>query len=102
APACHRVIPSFPTRRSSELEQRLDAAVLERRAAEHRHERRAVATDRLDGPPADGRLDFLFRDLLARQVLLEDRVVDLADLFNERSEEHTSELQSRENLVCRL
>src|SRR5690606_41841852 len=25
-----------------------------------------------------------------------------ADLFDRRSEEHTSELQSRENLVCRL
>src|SRR5690606_39701778 len=26
----------------------------------------------------------------------------IAELNNERSEEHTSELQSRENLVCRL
>src|SRR5690606_4053167 len=27
---------------------------------------------------------------------------ELADIYEERSEEHTSELQSRENLVCRL
>src|SRR5690606_40742999 len=29
-------------------------------------------------------------------------VWDLSEEFEERSEEHTSELQSRENLVCRL
>src|SRR5690606_39763834 len=27
---------------------------------------------------------------------------NLVEIFNKRSEEHTSELQSRENLVCRL
>src|SRR5690606_40348232 len=31
-----------------------------------------------------------------------DRSVEPACLFVDRSEEHTSELQSRENLVCRL
>src|SRR5690606_40051186 len=31
-----------------------------------------------------------------------DKVEDVHDLVVERSEEHTSELQSRENLVCRL
>src|SRR6266511_4482375 len=38
-------------------------------------------------------------DLGARQLQLERQVGALDDL---RSEEHTSELQSRENLVCRL
>src|SRR5690606_39728752 len=33
---------------------------------------------------------------------LAGRVADLLDFLAGRSEEHTSELQSRENLVCRL
>src|SRR5204863_5790058 len=37
----------------------------------------------------------------ARHLLLQ-RVELLADRANERSEEHTSELQSRRDLVCRL
>src|SRR5690606_39792930 len=37
---------------------------------------------------------------LAREVVSIERHADLADAA--RSEEHTSELQSRENLVCRL
>src|SRR5690606_41786114 len=57
-------LPSFPTRRSSDLERILDLLV-------HSHE---------------GRRIFL--------LLFDRRTV--------RSEEHTSELQSRENLVCRL
>src|SRR5690606_40522525 len=40
------------------------------------------------------------RRVRARDVLPEDELVTL--LLAERSEEHTSELQSRENLVCRL
>src|SRR5690606_39416846 len=39
-------------------------------------------------------------------LLLKQRIInivrDTANLQNNRSEEHTSELQSRENLVCRL
>src|SRR5690606_41113608 len=43
----------------------------------------------------------------ALEAILEDEAARelmgvLADLPRERSEEHTSELQSRENLVCRL
>src|SRR5690606_40854654 len=46
--------------------------------------------------------------LLARARELERRLIQLQQLkerdikLKERSEEHTSELQSRENLVCRL
>src|SRR5690606_41137067 len=90
-----RALHSFPTRRSSDLEplQCLDqpagprrrgdlggGEMPDRRAAElpvqpeQRHQ-----VDRGQGVGADG--------------------VDVAQV---RSEEHTSELQSRENLVCRL
>src|SRR5438105_803446 len=63
------------------------------------------------------RLHRLFRRLFARQVrarlreapqqLLDDRVCEFVDVLRrepiqQRSEEHTSELQSRVDLVCRL
>src|SRR5690606_41382705 len=73
-----RDVPSFPTRRSSDLEERLAAA------------------------PTGRRSD------IARQVAIGVAVLFAlaCGLFGSgllgRSEEHTSELQSRENLVCRL
>src|SRR5690349_22470611 len=71
----HRALHSFPTRRSSDL-----GAAAAR--AEH----------------ADEHLD---RRRLARPVRAEE-ANELAGGDLERSEEHTSELQSRRDLVCRL
>src|SRR5436309_6269567 len=73
----HRVLHSFPTRRSSDLTR-----VERPENAHHRGVRRVGPTVRraLTGIPTAG---------LGRRV-------------EHRSEEHTSELQSRENLVCRL
>ncbi len=65
------------------VEQRLHALVLERGAAEHRHERRLVGAHRLGGGLAERRLDLFVGDLLAVQVLLEDRVLFLAHLLDE-------------------
>src|SRR5205807_10303585 len=76
----HRDLHSFPTRRSSDL---------------------AVSTSMI----------LSFRDQLSRavEVLPKYKVIIYIDGFNlyfgirqERSEEHTSELQSPCNLVCRL
>src|SRR5688572_31654244 len=69
-----------------------DAAALEGPGAgehlvEHAAEREEVAA-RVDGPPLH---------LLGRHVLRRPR-----ERSAERSEEHTSELQSQSNLVCRL
>src|SRR3712207_6892547 len=41
-------------------------------------------------------------DVLAQKRLAQQRVVEQVDLADRRSEEHTSELQSRQYLVCRL
>src|SRR5436309_9440549 len=78
-PFVHRGLLSFPTRRSSDLtgagrDQRLSAST---------NERRLYVAVR-GGPPG----------------LAVVRVS--TTLAAVRSEEHTSELQSRENLVCRL
>src|SRR5690606_41921242 len=100
---CHpRHLHSFPTRRSSDL---------------------ALAVDRQDSDP-DSNLNFVRAFLRWRQtqpilkfggervrspdlapLIAWDRYSDdtlLTCIANFRSEEHTSELQSRENLVCRL
>src|SRR5690606_41837540 len=82
----HPDLPSFPTRRSSDLsEDRVDPS--------RDVEVVDVVQLRLRGPQARAaqRLVHLLRGV--RQERREQRV---------RSEEHTSELQSRENLVCRL
>src|SRR5690606_42122172 len=95
----HRALPSFPTRRSSDLAMKLTlflsglVAVL-------------FAGSLLTGPAGFGpseALAALLRGegeatmLVMREIRLPRAVLGLL-----RSEEHTSELQSRENLVCRL
>src|SRR5690606_41665183 len=75
--ARHRALLSFPTRRSSDLLGRTAAFASD---AKPRWAHRWIGWD---GFPK-------FWSQVAR------------DLMRQRSEEHTSELQSRENLVCRL
>src|SRR5205807_9898937 len=75
----HRALHSFPTRRSSDLEH----------GAQHQADRNDGPRDLLHG--SDGRL--------ARH---QPKLDVMLDGFDDRSEEHTSELQSPCNLVCRL
>src|SRR5690606_41827022 len=95
-----RDLPSFPTRRSSDLTLQVvgqDTVVLKAyryaglgfRASEQwtNKNSKIITSEGNDRKTADGSL--------ARWVIAE------GDLDG-RSEEHTSELQSRENLVCRL
>src|SRR5690606_41901439 len=75
----------FPTRRSSDLEAEALAALDE-------------ATDwesAIPGMPGAAVVDIMHETVLGRAALAEGDT-------GARSEEHTSELQSRENLVCRL
>src|SRR5690606_40007129 len=78
----HRHLPSFPTRRSSDLGGHAEAGVPVGDADAFPDDA-DVGHQRDDEPGSDG-------DTVDRR---DDRL---------RSEEHTSELQSRENLVCRL
>src|SRR5690606_41628915 len=83
-----RALPSFPTRRSSDLEELFRHLVLRRKINQRRGAVVGFTHDHAAGyMVGENRqtLAFQFLDQLAR-----------------RSEEHTSELQSRENLVCRL
>src|SRR5262249_62409111 len=84
----HRALPSFPTRRSSDLETRRD----------HSSPVNAGALPKLSRLSAT--------DWEARRIasLVSDGKVvsNFAASREARSEEHTSELQSLTNLVCRL
>src|SRR5690606_39548528 len=81
--AAHRPLPSFPTRRSSDLGEHVARVALLERLAPQLH--RGVRPRRVR---PRGHQD--------RERLKQPRIA------HNRSEEHTSELQSRENLVCRL
>src|SRR5690606_41425030 len=83
----HRHLHSFPTRRSSDLELLLQQGEGEFRALPH------PLLVALEDAIAEA-------DVAAPQLVVE--LVDVARELVDRSEEHTSELQSRENLVCRL
>src|SRR5690606_42062482 len=94
----HTYLHSFPTRRSSDLTQAIRAR---RSCGDH-----ALAFGK---PPhrdavAGAELHAVRLDLgTARQITIPDaehQIPVRAQVL--RSEEHTSELQSRENLVCRL
>src|SRR5690606_41049297 len=81
----HRDLHSFPTRRSSDLAARMISGPIAQSWSSAGRAGR-ISRSRLLPRVARPRLELL-EDLLPRQL---------------RSEEHTSELQSRENLVCRL
>src|SRR5262249_58896068 len=88
SPGPSRALHSFPTRRSSDLGWRIAAELGRRVRAPARRIQVAAAEDELDGD--------------APLLGLVQRVVTEALELVLRSEEHTSELQSLTNLVCRL
>src|SRR5438552_11714393 len=78
--ATHRDLPSFPTRRSSDLQSAPKAA--------------RVVTVRVDATPSHAINAFDPDSALGSSIDVLSRI--------DRSEEHTSELQSPDHLVCRL
>src|SRR5690606_42021217 len=96
ASGAHRELRSFPTRRSSDLGSRRRSG---RRAGRNGHWRRGRRGNPGWSWSSGCRTDRKWIDLsapsLANKAIKSGRT-------RQRSEEHTSELQSRENLVCRL
>src|SRR5690606_40293767 len=93
-PAPHRALHSFPTRRSSDLLAAGPERELEHALAEHPTGVGEQQDDRV------GRGLEQLDDLIVVIALRARLQAHAAAVL--RSEEHTSELQSRENLVCRL
>src|SRR5690606_41158759 len=89
-PRAIRSLHSFPTRRSSDLRTPVDAILW---ATGFRHELRHLRPLGLTGPLGGIAMD-------GTAVAADPRIHLVG--HGPRSEEHTSELQSRENLVCRL
>src|SRR5690606_41549467 len=81
---------SFPTRRSSDLNYRMTL-----HAAAHREAS-------LLGLEGEAFANKVAEMLLNPPAHVADEATKMAAINTFRSEEHTSELQSRENLVCRL
>src|SRR5690606_40800834 len=99
--ATHPCRPSFPTRRSSDLFEKLVTIGMRGDGDEAMSEETNVAL--LQRIVADQRT--LLREIMGREPSEIPQVWALykeVQEYYERSEEHTSELQSRENLVCRL
>src|SRR5690606_40747430 len=98
----YRSLHSFPTRRSSDLLIFFDLGFA---PTQHR------IIDEIYDPKADGKHKYIlqpgrhkviqFGDPIIAMVL-KDLSFGLSFFFSRRSEEHTSDLQSREKLVCRL
>src|SRR5206468_5437350 len=100
--ADHRALPSFPTRRSSDLaylpyytEAQFVAADRGSRSISR------VTADQAEGIQAHGRM-IPFDQMITPAAIrtARERATSSDDFL--RSEEHTSELQSRSDLVCRL
>src|SRR5690606_42018572 len=95
-------LPSFPTRRSSDLAYTALTEEKEPAAREVRLKRIAGIVDRLL-PVAETSWQRVLTALSLMELKRHDEAETLADRAakaDPRSEEHTSELQSRENLVC--
>src|SRR5262249_61529912 len=100
-PLHHRALHSFPTRRSSDLfAVRGPKAARARRRAPGFIRRRAMP----DLQSVGGREEAWTLGFLIDVILTRDPWMHRADIARAtgRSEEHTSELQSLTNLVCRL
>src|SRR5690606_41437495 len=91
-------LPPFPTRRSSDLDKVQSRVIRERLLREAEGN---VAIRVTEGEDNDS-FDVAGRGELQLAVLIENMRREGFELTIGRSEEHTSELQSRENLVCRL
>src|SRR5690606_40933286 len=96
--AAHRALHPFPTRRSSDL--------WAARPAARPSEPEAGRSGELNGSCRDCKVTL--RAMTSQVAALSEQPVVTLELHGVRltllgrSEEHTSELQSRENLVCRL
>src|SRR5690606_42007559 len=96
----HLALHSFPTRRSSDLGAGFAGLAAARRLTENRpHDHIVILDAQKAGDGASGRNAGFAIDLPHN---VSSSLEQLEKSNSYRSEEHTSELQSRENIVCRL
>src|SRR5690606_39569422 len=101
-PPNHTDHHSLPTRRSSDLKTKADALKAQLRDATSGAAPAPAATASAPAP-APAAAEDPVAERAQKMKTLKTRYNSLHKLWKEanRSEEHTSELQSRENLVCR-
>src|SRR5690606_41279855 len=94
----HLVSHSFPTRRSSDLDYNNDV----KGRTQRQHYFIVIGTS-TGGPRAlQYVIPLIPKNIPASILIVQHMPPGFTKSLAERSEEHTSELQSRENLVCRL
>src|SRR5699024_11432064 len=89
---------SFPTRRSSDLKEQVREIETQVMNIVSTLQKNIDAEDERDRHEKYAKLEALFNDGKRAYDTLRDTSLE----FTHRSEEHTSELQSRFDLVCRL
>src|SRR5690606_41946946 len=95
----HRNLHSFPTRRSSDLEMETSAFLEGAILANYRFNKYKKSPDSIGLKSLSLHSEVMAKAKVDTINAIAGAVTFARDL---RSEEHTSELQSRENLVCRL
>src|SRR5690606_41884929 len=97
-----RSLHSFPTRRSSDLDA-ICAPLVHKSKEGKRNTLGAVHVYLEDGRFRQSDFDFIITvaNLVTIALVRARELSSLQTDYQRRSEEHTSELQSRENLVCR-
>src|SRR5207253_10532250 len=99
-PGAPRALHSFPTRRSSDLVVSPSSARTARPTISAEHTTIATLMNARNQTRVRAEDLFVFVMPLPSKHAVLDRVPERPDVL--RSEEHTSELQSRGHLVCRL
>src|SRR5690606_41880155 len=100
--AAQRHLPAFPTRRSSDLTDGFAFPALGLRTSRLLRFWDFAISECLAFILPNGEEGDLARNWLRLgRIVLSERPVGIRMSLQKRSEEHTSELQSRENLVCR-
>src|SRR5690606_40784866 len=98
----HPSLPAFPTRRSSDLARAGIAAyrwsAFQQESETIYHQTGHLPGHKLGSPGIRGKVHYSNREETPMSIC----PILVREKRRRRSEEHTSELQSRENLVCRL
>src|SRR5205085_5108842 len=101
-PLPHHARPTFPTRRSSDLKQGLEIRVGSKVSGARREGDTIFVDVEKNGATETIEADYVLVSVGRRSSLGGIDAVGLGLALSPRSEEHTSELQSQSNLVCRL
>src|SRR5690606_42111840 len=98
----HQQLHSFPTRRSSDLINALVQDIIDEQIDSFKDRQQKIVVSIPDESTMALVDEMRFRMVIENIIDNASKYTPHSGKVTVRSEEHTSELQSRENLVCRL